>query len=216
MAQPTAEVLRRLEEHPWEETTARLLRHALNKIGRHRWRGERRGYPPAGIEAEDVVQTVYEKLRSGRRDWKFDTHPDLFLWLRDQVDSEISNLVRSAENRKTVREETLPVAVAEADRTKNFDLLANSAATPEEELLVAEDEKRNQEFFFGLLEFMDGEEDLQKVVQTIVDGIRKPADIAQHLGVRADQIYACRKRLQRRLEEYRERRAALATERGGT
>ena len=196
---------RRLDEHPWDETTARLFRHADNKIRRLIWRGARRGHPPGGVQAGDLVQTVYEKLLSGTRNWNPEKHPDLFEYLKDQVDSEVSNLVRSGENRRLRSEASLPAGALEG-----------SDAPVPEAALAAEGERLSEEFFLGFLDFLKDEPDLQKVVEAIVDGVGKPADIAHHLGVRFEEIYSRRKKLTRRLEEYRTARAAAtAPSKGG-
>jgi DNA-directed RNA polymerase specialized sigma24 family protein len=205
MPEIPSDVRRRLEEHPWEETTARLLRHADNKIRRLLWRGSRDGHPPGGIQPGDIVQTVYEKVLSGTRNWNPDKHPDLFEYLRDQVDSEISNLVCSAENRRFRPEAALPVGKLER------------GDVPEVPVLADENERQSEEFLLGFLDVLKHEPDLQKVVEAIVDGVGKPGDIAQHLGVRVEEIYSRRKKLIRRLEDYRAGRAAAITpSKGGT
>lgn len=195
-----------MERHPWEETAPRLLRHADNKIHRLIWRGTRGGNPPDGVQANDVVQTVLEKVLDGRRNWNPDKHPDLFEYLRDQVDSEISNLVQSLENRQLRPEASLPQDSAQID-----------TATPEALALARERERQSEEFFLNFLDFLNGETDLQQVVEAIVDGGPKPAEIAQQLGIRAEEVYSRRKRLARRLKEYQDERAsAITPSKGGT
>jgi hypothetical protein len=202
----SADVRQLLDEHPWEETTPRLLRHVQNKIERLKWRGFRRGEPPGGAEAADIVQNVYKKVLAGTRKWDPVKQPDLFEYLRDQVDSEISNLVTSSEN-KCVRREGLPSSAV----LERIDELS-----PEQILLVKEREKESDEFVLGFMEFLEGQPELQQIVDAIVDGIEKRAEIARHLHTSVEEIDLCRKRLKRRLEEYMSRPVSPSTSpRGG-
>jgi len=195
-----------LDEHPWEATSALLLRHAQNKIRRLTWRGSWGGVPPGGMQPEDIVHEVYEKVLAGTRKWEPAKQPDLFEYLRDQVDSEISNLVTSSENKRVCREGSLPSALLE--RTDEL--------SPEQILLAKERKRESDEFVLGFMEFLEGQPDLQQVVDAIVGGIEKRAEIARHLHTSVEEIDLRRKRLKRRLEEYMSRPVApSASPRGG-
>ena len=187
-----ADVRQLLDEHPWEETTARLLRHAQNKIRRLTWRGSWGGVPPGGIQPDDIVHEVYEKVLAGTRKWEPAKQPDLFEYLRDQVDSEISNLVTSSDNKRVRAEGNLRPGVLEKVDEES----------PEEILLDKERKRESDEFVLGFMEFLEGQPELQQIVEAIVGGVEKRAELATHLHTTVEQIDSCKKRLKRRLEEY--------------
>jgi DNA-directed RNA polymerase specialized sigma24 family protein len=205
MAEITLEVRQLLEKQPWSEIVARLLLYADNKMRRRVWRGSLGGDPPEGIQAEDLVQTVIEKVLSGGRRWDPDRHPDLLGFLMDALDSEISNLVQSFENRRMKAEASVDASVLEQI----------DGATPETQLLDKERESESEDFILGLLEFVKADHEVQQVVETIMGGVAKRAEIAQRLGVAVTEIDARKKRLFRRVEEYRAKRVAMATPRSG-
>ncbi len=205
MAEITLEVRQLLEKQPWKEIMARLLLYADNKMQRLVWRGSFGGHPPEGIQAKDLIQTVIEKVFSGNRTWNPDRHPDLVGFLMDALDSEISNLVRSFENRRLRPEASL----AEGALERIDDV------TPEVQLLNKEREGESEDLLLSFLEFLTPDDELRKVVETIMDGIVKRADIAGHLGVTVAEVDARRKRLSRRVQEYRAKRAAMATPASG-
>ena len=200
MADIPSDVRVQLEGHPWNESIPRLLRHAENKIQRRRWRGSFGGVPPGGIEAHDVVHTVIEKVLSGIRRWDPNSQPDLFGYLRAAVDSEISNLVRSYENRRLQSEGTVPAST--------FEQIDES--TPESALLAKEREAQSDVFITGFLDSLNGEPNLQKLVMAFVDGMTKRSEIAEHLGVSVEEIDSQRKKLRRRLEDYMVKGAIIA------
>lgn len=204
VAEPSGDVLRRFDEHPWEETVPRLLHHARSRIQRLRWLGEKNGQPPRGVEPTDVVQTVIEKVLAGTRKWNPDKHPDLLRYLLDVVDSEVSNLVTLSENVKTQR--LGESDVAGTGRGQDPGDLGDARPTPAERELEREAQRHGDDFAMEFWASLAGEPDLQEVVEAIIDDVAKPAEIAARVGVRPDEIYARRKRLKLRLAAFQEAR----------
>lgn len=196
--------MRRLEDHPWEETVPRLLRHASSKIRRLRWLGEKNGQPPKGVEPKDVVQEVIEKVFAGTRNWNTAKDPDLLKYLLDVVDSEVSNLVTLAENVKTQR--ATETGESSTRRGSELDALSDPRSTQEATGLELEAQRQGDDFAMEFWASLAGEPDLQEVVEAIIDDVAKPADIAARLGVKVDDIYARKKRLRLRLAVYQEGR----------
>jgi DNA-directed RNA polymerase specialized sigma24 family protein len=207
VAGPSGDVLRRLEEHPWEDTLPRLLYYADSKIRRLRWLGERNGRPPRGAEAGDIVHQAIEKVFDGRRRWDPLSQPELLRYLLDLVDSEVSNLVTLAENRKTRR----LIATRQSDEGEGLpgDDFPDTRSNLEETALDEEAQRQGEDFVLALWESLAGETDLQEIVDAIVDDVAKPAEIARRLGVRVDEIYARKKRLRHRLEAYQDARKGV-------
>src|SRR5437868_14422299 len=99
MSELSEEVRDRLDQHPWEDTIPRLELYASKKIKSLYWQGIRNGPMPGGREVEDVVgQAIYKVVEHERR-WDPTKYPDLYLYLVNVVDSEISHLVESWDNR---------------------------------------------------------------------------------------------------------------------
>ena len=198
MSEPSGEVLRLLRDHPWNDTVPRLLRYANSKLKRLRWLYEHSGTPPGGTQAGDVVQTAIEKLLDGRRGWDPTRQPDLSRHILDIIDSDVSNLVNSAENRRTSRES------GAADAPTATEPPVEGRPTPEAILLSDEARARGDDYVLGFWCSLETEPELQDVVGVIVALEDKvtPAKIAERLCVPVEEVYRRRKRLQRRLEGY--------------
>jgi DNA-directed RNA polymerase specialized sigma24 family protein len=191
------ETLRLLEEHHWQETIERLVVYSTFKMRRRIWRSILNGNPPDGIEADDIVNEVIEKTFSGTRNWNPMKHPNLYLWLQSQVDSEISNLLNSNNNRKQISEATIFSSTI-------FDGVDN--ITPEIEVLAQEDENESTDFLFGLLDYVKDDPQLYKIVEAFIsdeEGVTKRADLARIVGISVAELDACKKRLARRIDAYR-------------
>lgn len=184
-----------LEEQLTEEMMKRLMAHAVRKAARLYWRGIRDGPMPGGDEANDVVMKAIMKVWDGKRNWNQEEHPDLFLYLRSVVDSDINNLAESEANRRWQRE--LP----DPDTERQPAGLVQTS--PDEEALASEEEERSDRFFFGFHEYLNDEPDLQAILDCLFDGVVKPRKIAEKLSINRSEIYNARKRLRQRLESYR-------------
>ncbi len=193
------EVLKLLSLYPWADTLERLTLYAVRKMDRLKWRNSWKGNPPNGIQAEDIVQDVVLKTIEGTRKWDQNKHPDLYLWLQNQIDSEISNLVRSSWNKKYVSESTLsdPAIIEGVDTN-----------TPESILLNTEEESECDSFFLGLLDFLKDEPILCKIVEAFIGSVeqtQKRSDFAQYLGITTAELDAYKKKLLRRVKEFKEK-----------
>ncbi len=199
----------------WDASIKRLIWHADSKLKHRRWRGVWGGPAPGGAQAVDIVQTACEKLVSRKRRWDPETHPDLFLWLGDQVDSEISNLVRSVDNKRGER--LVPTRDGEDWTEQPMDPRDQSAG-PEDLALSNEVESRANEFALGFIDHLAGKTDLLDVVDAVLsaDGRSKPADWAARLNVPVAEIYGRQKRLRRELEKYMATMSVPSPRKGGT
>ena len=203
MAEIPKEVRRLLDEHPWQDTVPRLILYAHRKVERLRWMGVLGGDPPEGWQPDDFVQTVFQKVYSGKRRWNPQEDSDLFNYLRSQLDSEISNRVRSLANRMLRTESTLP---------EDIPLDPPDQATTDQAILSAEQDREANDNFWRFYDELNDEPQLQKVGEAIFQGVKR-AEMAQHLGVTVEQIDALRKRLDRRMRNYIKGRNSALSER---
>lgn len=108
---PNREAVEELKALVREGLLERLLLCASRRLSALTWLGEWRGAPPGAREAEDIVCDAVVKFLSGQR--RRDPKQPLDTFLLQAVSSEISNLVRSADNtrvRRLDREDTLAAA----------------------------------------------------------------------------------------------------------
>jgi len=212
MAEIPPDVREQLEEHPWEDTIPRLDLYAVRKAKRLYWQGIMNGNMPGGKEAQDIVQDTIEDILTGQHSWNPAIQPDLFAHLRSIVDSKLSHLVENVENRSMRSESALRARNEDTPGITSMAELPDSGLSPFETLIHAEAE----DFFWGFYEFLADEPLLQNVIECIDASLNKPADIAVHLGVPPKEMYNVRKRLQRRLNDYRAQRVQKSfPEKGG-
>lgn len=196
-----------LDAHEWEKTTALLVVHTLRKARRLYWQGIRDGDMPEGKEAHDIVQDAIHQLLSGERRWDPDTQPDLFAHLQSIIDSKLSALVEGRANRRLRSETALTTAARPPeDAPSPLDAFASQRPDPEGIALQEEQERRSEDFLIELVLFLEGEPELQRIVEAIADGAEKPAEIAAAAGLGVKTVYNARKRLQRRLQEFQVQR----------
>lgn len=195
-----------LEQHPWDQTVKQLLYYTLGRIRGRTWRGMRDGAMPGGREVEDIVSQAIEDVLSGQRAWDPTQHPDLFVHLQGIVDSRLSHLGASAENRRMVAEFP-PSLRIHGVAARNGEVSCHRDASPPDALIQAEEDQLAEELLREFEHFLEDDPLLQCIVRSIVDGIDKPAAIADHVGVTVEQVYTARRRLQRKWHAYRTTRA---------
>lgn len=207
------EVLKKLDVGLTEELVARLVGYCHMKAARRPWYGtllEGNVTMAEGHEPLDIVQRVIEKTiegatcgpGKGRRIW--DGRRELYDYLTSQIDSELSNLGISWVNRNFRVASRLEKVTDEGHREAFYESLVDREANdPQDLVLNAEAERAADEFVSGFLDSLEGDPLLTTIVGEILDGAQKPREIAQSLGVEAEDVYKARKRLQRRFDNYR-------------
>jgi hypothetical protein len=130
-----------LEQHPWDQTIQQLL---YCRMRGRTWRGRRDGALPGGREVEDIVSQAIEDVLSGQRAWDPTQHPDLFVHLQGIVDSRLSHLGASAENRRMVAEFP-PSLSRHGVAARNGEVSCHRDPSPPEALLQAEEDHLAEE-----------------------------------------------------------------------
>lgn len=200
MADISDEVLALVENHPWEETIPKLTYYALKKIKRRYWLGVFGGPTPAATEAEDIVMKCIKKVLDGQRCWEPEKYPDLYRFLLGVIDSEVSHLVESWENRYFLREEAL-AGDCNGEETKDFwQAVPDLNPTIETKLINQEIEEKSEKFFQEFYESVQDSPKLQMVLDSIFEGHIKRADIAENIGITVKEFDNLKKQLRRRLQ----------------
>lgn len=185
-----------LSDDRWDELLERSTRHASCKLAKLTWRGVRRGSAPGGIEAPDLAATALELVILGKRSWDRAAYPDFEVFLRGVVDSLISNLVRSLENRRT-RRIGHPDPAEESSDPEGF---AGREPGPVELLVSREDQEA---FRAAVIKALEGDGEAFQVLECLEAGITKPAEIAAYLGLPVSEINNTQRRLRRKLGSFK-------------
>ncbi len=97
---PDPEVIERLNAQDWEDLYEDLVAYATIRVQELSWeRGP--GALPEGKGPEDFAKEAIESLYTGRRTWNYEQYPNLKNVLTGIIDSLVSNLVTSAEHRRS-------------------------------------------------------------------------------------------------------------------
>jgi RNA polymerase sigma factor (sigma-70 family) len=167
----------------------RLATHAVQLAKRFRGR---KGHLPEGAQAHDLLQEAVAALLSGDRTWPEGL--ELETVLRQVMRSLAANLRTSGAGREVgeekIREHKIP-----GGKSPNVvvevqpDVEALRQAQEEREALEREMEAVTQD-----------DEVAITIVRSVVQGARKPSEIAEDSGVPVEEIYQGIRRLKRRLE----------------
>lgn len=170
----------------WSDLYPRLLLFTASKLKRLHWRGRRSGPVPGAKTAKDFVQEAILKTISGERRWN--RSYSLFEHLIGVISSEISHLVESMDNRRTLQ----------AD--ENIILIEDHRESPESVAARKSQERR----FFDYLDTKNPQ--LTRLAQAILyDPVRSVAELAADLGLPIDAIDNLKRALRRATDEFLDR-----------
>lgn len=195
---PTPELLAQIEAASAnDELMTSLGAHALCKLRGLDWRGRRGGAVPGGVDAQDVVQTAFERMLSGRRKWDAAKNPDFTQFLLSVIDSIVSDLVRSPKNH---REREVSDFAFEPDEPENA-IIERLHSRVDYSDASDEEEVANSEFLIAAIgEVEKDDPPLHRILEAIVfDQIAKRECLAAHLSLAPSEITNAFKRLSRRL-----------------
>lgn len=159
----------------------------------------------AGIGPEDVVLEAISKVLDGEREWDPSANPDLCQYLTSVVDSLMSHLTKSFDctnirripesEEGEILEELLNPADPESDTARH---LPRPSPNPEQMLLRKQQEEAEQKAFDRLLASIKGDDDLETVILCVMDGMMKPAEIAEATGFEINHVYQLMRKLNRK------------------
>lgn len=156
---------------------------------KHWWLGTGGGLAK-GRTAEDIACEAMASLFGGRRRWDAAAQPDPWEHVKSVVNSLLSNLVRSKENRVNTRDVDDDAAV--------------TSTTPESEFLRAEDEERlklRRQRGYSLLQDGVLESDNPTLLSLhdliLKEDIHKPQELAMRLGISVKDVNNLKKRFWR-------------------
>lgn len=166
-----------------------------------------------------VVTLAFERVLEGRRAWNPEAEPSFKKYMFDVIDSLLSHLARSKDNRLFVNEksgrfvaaldrendgvltiaEEKFVCIKDQKQFENSEWLVRKQASPEDELILAEELAEKKDFHNKVLqaiyEAIADDEEVSAMVEAMKQGIEKPEAIAAFAKIDVERIYNARKRL---------------------
>lgn len=201
MGAPDPETFRALSQAPWGPIFVRLTAYIEVRARQYRWSSGTSDVLPDGMTPEHIAADLIVKTLGGDRVWTPGLG-ELEPWLREQVRSELSNLVTSAEHKLT-----RPLIESDllADGTQSSDVMMDSDGrpeTPETRLLAVEEAEERRRVLCAAAE---GDEELEELVLVGLD-LDDPAPrfLSEALGVPVRKVEIRARRLARRLRKARE------------
>lgn len=191
------ELIRLLEQQPWEEILVALDWYALRLAMRGYWHTgtPRRGTLVKGLAPQDVAREAICRVLEGRRKWDPEQDPDFLLFMKSVVKSIMWSEWDSAEHKALKGSQSLN---ADADRSEEQTLVSSGSGhqVPSKEALPSAITEANETYEM-VLEAVSGDEQLELLVICIAEGFEKRKDIAKEMGITADEVTNLRKRLKR-------------------
>lgn len=207
------EVVSRISDDEWRKIALELGRYALNVSRSLRWRTRNPVELPGGETVTSIVSKAIEKLFSGEREWDPHKEPDLKKHLRGVIDSLLNHLAESLDN-------TMVTVAPEPDsadfpawesgsqkRDPSVDWLVPPDRSPEAAVVQQEQAALEDRALELLIDECADDPVLMSVLEAMMDGYEKPAEISEHKGIPVKEIYNAAKRMDRKLETVRRRLA---------
>jgi DNA-directed RNA polymerase specialized sigma24 family protein len=201
-----ADVFRRLQEADWDTICRALIGYARHRASYYAWRGGGTFELAVGQTIEDIVQETIKKTCSGERRWDPGKGP-LERWLRDQVKSIMDHLAKSAPNRyETQGLETIIGNIDDGlamTNTLEYNPPESARVASAEEVVLKKEEI--EEECYLLIDAADDDEQLKQMVDLVWNGYEKAQEIAEAMGISANEVYTLTRKLKRRVVRKREK-----------
>ncbi len=207
MALPTFNPLNDMSGEELTELVEHLTDYALRKMRKLSWRGVRFGgaamargqiCAPGGVSPADMAAEAIELFLDGTRVWNHAQAADFRQFLRGVVDSLVSHLVTSADNRATKEAPVTAAAQKGAPYLESkVQARGREAQTPLELCVDREWREKCQTAIFKEIE---GDPLLNDLLQCFGAELT-PAEVAEMLSIPVDDVYNAQKRLTRKLDK---------------
>lgn len=201
------ELIKRIEEVDWDKIIFKLTIYTLFKIKRLTWKY---GTLPQGLTPEDIVMGAINKMFEGERKWNPSKYPDLYIYLKSVVRSDVSHLYEAKEYEiiqpipETEEGQEIEELLDKADPTSDHAIhLTSSVLNPEEALIEKENMKNDEVTVDLFFEAIKGDKELEDLAALIMEGYTKSAEIAEQMGIDVKEVYNLRKRFRRKGKEFR-------------
>ena len=198
-----------------KELLLNLTDYAEGKAAGKDWRTGNRVELSDAETSFSVVSLAFERVLENRRNWNPETEPSFKKYMFDVIDSLLSHLATGKDNRLFVNEnsgryaavkdkenvgvlahaEEKFIAAKDRKQFENSEWLIRGQASPEDELINAEEKKFNDAVLKEIYQGIAADAEVSAMVEAMDRGIEKPEDIAAYAEIDVRRIYNARKRL---------------------
>lgn len=206
-------LLARMSSQEQEHLILRLGRYSEREskgLGeRLNWRTGNSKELPKGETDGSIVSKAFELVLSGKRKWNPQNDPDFAKYMMDVIDSLLSHLADSLDNRMLqvppeagdAKEAAWHGASRKHERTheRSADWMAQTALSPEQNLIEKEREAAEKRALTLLEKSIRGEDELVAIVEAIREGCAQNGEIAKRTGIDIRAVENAKKRLDRRI-----------------
>ena len=147
---------------------------------------------PEGHDCDDLAYEALNLVLRGRRRWDPEAQPDFLAYLKSVVDSLLSHLLDSEERKRVVH-----LSPGSDDDEDPLDAIPAPGPAPDAQVILAEEARADAEVRDAMLESLKDDEE-QLVFLELADG-KKPAQIAESLGIPVQRVYQVKRNILRRL-----------------
>ena len=201
----------RLRQEDWKLLLPGVVSFAKQEIRRRRWRGKRSGVLPEGYDANSIAAEVIAGALQGKArlalGWTFER---LEKELQRLVCNEVRRLHKLRETR-VMRSEWEVLSPNENNEPRS--VFAGMPAKGPGGLgpkLVDQRIQEKEKAELRIAEQLRGDDEMvEKLFCCLREGVVKRRAIALKLGISADEVTNCRKRLNRKLEELEKKEAGV-------
>lgn len=161
------------------------------------WRGayvRKGGSVPGAYEPEDFANDAIRKLLDGTRPWNRQKHVTLLVALKATIDSDISHMVDSLDNRLGRR---LSVASGKDETVQAYDV----PGTESSPLVLVMDQEWKERFRKAVMKELGSDDLLVGLFECLEAEITDPAEISTMLDMSDTDVTNAKKRLKRKLEK---------------
>ena len=207
-------VLQRIRQADWRRIALELTRYAAWRV--QKWPRRTRVTVERRLSPEDLAYNAIAavvggpgrdgRAAKGQRAWDPDRHPDLLDHLKNIVDS-LASAAGTSEETNRVQQYHLTEDGEETEKPpprlgRSFDPPKSewSSGPPRnpEELLLAKE--ADEAAFELVMSAAEGDDELEKILEAMMEGNEKPAEIAEATGIDVKRIYQLRRKLNNRIE----------------
>ncbi|MAE68943.1 MAG: hypothetical protein CME06_00580 [Gemmatimonadetes bacterium] len=192
------EVAERLEKTDWARVGVQLVGYAAYLARSYRWGASPTDTIALGMAAEDVASLAIRKVWTGERCWAPERQPDLLLFLKGVVRSEMGHLYRRSAAQHEIRPPTGPDGAESEERLAIRSADTTESADPEVELIRNEERAHETRRIQELRDAVHDKPELAMIIDAIGRGCgERPRHLAAELSVSVSEINNRLKRLRR-------------------
>jgi len=190
-----------LEQADWKVILPQLLYFAKGQCHKFYWLGNGHLHPQYLVQ-EAIALAFGRGENGGYRNWNKEYYPELSSFLKGVIKSIVSHMV---DHLKEFPHDSMDPQEGKSDGSIEEDVRVAgsiydgiSSNSPENDLIIVENEKELSQRVMKLKSLADGDEEMAMVMICFEDGISAPREIAEATGYDVKNVYNIIKRLKRK------------------